>query len=179
MPLALSEMCSHFDFPLPPAAHASASSLLLRLTFAAQFQGYEVNIQSKPGGNHLTHFLLNVKMVPGARSGGNVQFGVTEYSKTKRRLPPRMYVRTRPAHMDEAIRLARSLWHMVDGKELLYDVDCYTNQVRWRLGELTGAVDAFEVIHTVNPCTREETWHVFDFQNDGVGTVLHPGFFDL
>jgi len=135
------------------------------MAYAIHASGYKVTAKPKLEGNHLTDFLLYTNIHEQGKSI-EISMGVTEYEKKGRAGVPR------PARA-----FVQAVLEDVIGETLEYHVDVVSNMVKWRMGDRNGCVsDVFEVVKTVDGDTlEEEQWHVFDFQNGSIGTLLRPG----
>jgi len=94
---------------------------------------------------------------------------------------PRIYLRTRRKYVSQARAFARVVLSGIIGETLQYNVDGLSNKVMWSMGDRNGCVEeVFEVMRTIDyDGLGEVQWHVFDYQNRGVGTVLKPGIYYL
>jgi len=169
----------HFVIQLPPWAYDEASDLLQRMAFGIHAGGGEVWVKGKPEGTYFTEFLLYTYIVVDGKRI-KISMGVPR-GRMRRDYILRLCLRTRQKYMEPARAFVQTVLDGIIGETLEYHVEIGTNMVKWRMGDRDGCVsDVFEVVKAVGTdMLGEEQWHVFDFQNRGIGTVLRPGIFNL
>ena len=164
---------------LPPSAHGDARDLLLKMVFAIHSSGGEVWVKGKQESNCFTNFVMHTYVPVDAK-----KIKVSMYMDPSRNGEgdsPRLYLRTRRKYIQQSRAFARVVLGGIIGESLQYNVDVLSNLVMWRMGDRSGCVeDVFEVVRTVDyDSLGEVQWHVFDYQNRSMGTVLKPGIYYL
>ena len=165
----------HIVIRLPLWVNENAGDLLRKMAYCIQGGGGEVEVMGRPASTYFTYFLLYTYIVVDDKRV-KVSIGVSRGRMREGGTQP-LCLRTRPKYMGPARAFVQTMLEEVIGETLQYHVDVVSNKVKWRMGDRNGCVsDVFEVVKTVDGDTlEEEQWHVFDFQNEGIGTLLRPG----